>query len=115
MNKKINFLLKFGTIFILVAGFALYGLYKAEVFREGPEIAVNEPRDGQTVKNSFVEISGTAKNISSISIDGRPIFTDEKGFFKENLLLAKGYNIIEVQAVDKFGKKIKKIIRVVLK
>lgn len=115
MNKKINFLLKFGTIFILVAGFALYGLYKAEVFREGPEIAVNEPRDGQTVKNSFVEISGTAKNISSISIDGRPIFTDEKGFFRENLLLAKGYNIIEVQAADKFGKKIKKIIRVVLK
>lgn len=115
MDKKINFLLKFGAILILVAGFASYGLYKAEVFREGPEITVNKPQDGQTLKNSLVEISGSARNISSISLDGRPIFIDEKGFFKENLLLAKGYNIIEVQAVDKFGKKVKKTIKVVLK
>ncbi len=115
MRKTVRLFLTAGVIFVLIAVFAIYGFYRAREFMAGPEVALNEPRDGQLFKNSFVRVSGEAKNIASISLDGNRIFIDEKGLFKENLLLARGYNIIEVRAVDKFGKEVKKIRRVVVK
>ncbi|NOY35633.1 MAG: hypothetical protein GXP44_01785 [bacterium] len=115
MGKITQLFLKIGVIFALIAVFSLYGFYKARGFLAGPEVALNEPKDGQLLKNSFVKVSGEAKNIASIFLDGNRIFVNEKGFFEENLLLARGYNIIEVRAVDKFGKEVKKIREVVVR
>lgn len=107
--------LRIAIIFFLIVTFAAYGLYKARDFLTGPKITIESPKDGQTVSSSYLEVRGTAKNISSIRMNGRQIFVDESGIFKENLLLAMGYNIIEVSAEDKFGREVKENRKVVLK
>ncbi len=40
---------------------------------------------------------------------------DEKGNFKEEILLSSGYNAITIKASDKFGRNTEKIIEVIYK
>jgi hypothetical protein len=109
MNKK------YLIILIPVIIFLFYGLYRARNFLIGPKIVIESPSHGQIVASSDLEIKGVAKNVSLLYFNGRQIFTDQNGNFKENLLLARGYNIIEVSATDKFGRKKKERREIVLK
>ena len=104
-----------GIVLILIFLFVVYGLIKAENFLLGPRITIESPKNGQVFTASNVEVSGQASNISLFYLNGRQIFTDEGGNFKESLLLARGYNIIEVEAKDKFNREIKEIRELVLK
>jgi len=115
MNNKVQSFLKIGVIVCLIAGFAFYGLYKAKNFLGGPQITLKEPQNGQVFQGSYIKVAGQAKNIASIFLNGKSIFIDETGLFNENLLLARGYNIMEVKVVDKFGRIIKEQREVVLK
>jgi len=104
-----------GIIGILLVIFMLFGLYKAKDFLVGPKIVIESPIDGQAVSNSYLEIRGAAKNVSLLYLNGRQIFTDQNGNFKENLLLARGYNILQIEAKDKFNREVKIKREVVLK
>jgi hypothetical protein len=100
--NKINIKL---VLIISVAVFlAGYFLYQARGYLLGPRITIESPQPAEAIHESYFEVKGRALNISSLSLNGRQIFTDERGFFSEGLLLAKGYNIIELTATDKFGR-----------
>lgn len=98
----------------MVAFLAGYFLYQARGYLFGPKITLDNPLAGEVIHDSYLEVKGQALNISSLSLNGRQIFTDENGNFKEGLLLAKGYNIIELTATDKFGRVKKEKREVVL-
>ena len=115
MRIKIQTFFKIGAILIFVLIFTVYGLYKARGFLAGPKIKINEPENGQVFQNSLISVNGKAENVALIYLNGRQIFTDENGLFKESLLLAKGYGIITIEAKDKFGRIIKKTREVALK
>lgn len=104
-----------GIVLILIFLFVVYGLFRAENFLLGPKIVIETPKNGQVFTTSAIEIEGWVKNISLFYLNGRQIFTDKEGNFKESLLLARGYNIIEVRAKDKFNREIKEIRELVLK
>lgn len=106
---------KIGIIIVLVVVFFFYAFFKAQTFLTGPKIEIEFPKNGEVVQNSDLEIAGTAKNISLLYLNGRQIFVDNQSRFKENLLLAKGYNIIEISAKDKFSREIKELREIVLK
>lgn len=100
--NKINIKL---VLIVLVVGFlGIYFLYQAKGYLFGPKIALDSPAAGEVIHNSYLKIKGQALNVSSLSLNGRQIFTDESGFFSEGLLLARGYNIIELTAIDKFSR-----------
>ena len=111
--KKTRIMTGMGMIVLLLLSFGVYGLYKASAFIGGPSIIIEYPTDGQGVKQSFIEIIGQASNLSSLFLNGRQIFTDKNGRFKGDLLLADGYNIIELSGVDKFGRKVKEKLELV--
>ncbi|RJQ32432.1 hypothetical protein C4572_00830 [Candidatus Parcubacteria bacterium] len=113
--QKTKILTSAGIIALLLFSFGAYGLYKAKAFLEGPKIIIESPRSGEGVKKSYTEITGKALNVSSVFLNGRQIFTDKDGNFKGNLLLASGYNIIEVSGMDKFGRQVKEILELVYK
>lgn len=81
-----------------------YFLYQGRGYLFGPKIVIESPQPAEVIHNSYLEVKGRALNISSLFLNGRQIFTDEAGFFNEGLLLAHGYNIIEITATDKFGR-----------
>lgn len=101
----------YGLIGIL---FVLYILFQAKNLLIGPVILVEEPKDGVTLTYEVVTIKGTAKNVSYIYLDNKQIFVDAEGHFSEKLIAPPGYSIIELSAQDKFGRKTKKIIRIIL-
>lgn len=111
--KKTKILTGVGIIIFLLLSFGVYGLYKAKAFLAGPSIIIEYPSNGQKVEGSFTEIIGKTSNLSALFLNGRQIFTDKEGRFKGDLLLADGYNIIEMSGADKFGRKVKEKLELV--
>ena len=102
------------TIFLMILFFAGYFAYQARGYFNGSEITVYEPRDGDIVLSSDVAVKGRVKNTSKIFMNGRDIFADENGYFSEDLLLARGYNIIQITVLDVFGREKSKRINLIL-
>lgn len=59
--------------------------------------------DNQKMTDSILEVTGIAKNAKNLSLNGREISIDQKGNFEETLALLSGYNLITIEARDKFG------------
>ena len=98
------------TIFMLIAlGILIYAYYGFRTFLSGPSIHITSPSNGITLTQPLITIEGTAENIARVELNNRQIFIDENKRFTEKLLLQKGYNIITIQAVDKFKRKIQSI------
>ncbi len=111
MNTKT--ILKILLVLAIISVIAGYAYYKSKNFVIGPEIEIISPQNGSSVNKSLLEIIGTAKNISYITLNDRPIFTNEKGEFKEKLLLFPGYNIISIKAKDNFKRKTNKTLEII--
>jgi len=92
-------------IALFAAMLVFYSAGRARDMLTGPEIAVISPTNGKLLESDLVVVSGYAKNISRLELNGQQIFVDEEesGLFEERLLLHYGYNIIEIAAKDRFG------------
>lgn len=97
---------------ILTALFA-YGAFQARDLIKGPEIAITSPQSGATVQASMVRITGEATRVSSIELNDRDIFIDQNGRFREPITLSPGYNVIKVEATDRFGRTTSNTLRLV--
>lgn len=82
---------------------ALFGIYQARFIIGGPRITIDSPANGSIVNEQLVTLSGEAKNIKTLTVNGKTMYTSESGHFSERLLLFPGYNTIVVAAQDKFG------------
>ena len=82
-----------------------YGLFEARRLLGGPSITIDSPRDGSTTASSTIVVSGTARNISFLTINDAPVYTDEAGRFFERLSPPPGYAIFSVAAIDRFGRR----------
>ena len=101
----------FGIVCLLIFG---YTLYEARFLIEGPELTIFSPKNHAVVENSLLEIRGQVKNISGLTINGRPIMITPDRLFSDKLLLAYGYNTIELKVINRFGQENRKIIEIVL-
>jgi len=94
-----------GLVVLLVIGYS--GL-KLKNFVTGPQVTIASPADGQTIRQTLVNVKGRAERISQLYLNGKKIFTDKQGNFNEPYLLASGYNLLEIIASDQFGRQITK-------
>ena len=92
-------------LILLLAFIAVYGFWQARDYLSGPKIYLESPGEGASLKESVLKISGRAWDISRITLGGYPIYTDEAGYFEEEIVLAPGVNEILLEAEDKFGHK----------
>ena len=112
-----NALSKLKIVLYSLLGLAIlsYSFFQAEKIISGPIIEIYNPQSGATYKNPLIEVNGRARNVSYLNLNDRPIFTDKDGYFKEKLLLSPGYNVIKLDATDKFKAHTEKQIEVILK
>ena len=90
---------------VIVVGGSIYLYTQLETFLGGPSITITNPqKSSSTVDSELINISGTALNVASLTLNGNSIAVDQNNSFNEVLLLAPGFNIIEVRARDRFGK-----------
>lgn len=80
-----------------------YLVFQARFLIQGPRISlVEEPASVQNER--VVTIKGYARNITKITINDRPMFTDRAGYFSEALVLENGYTIATIAATDRYGR-----------
>ena len=114
MTPEANSYIKIALGVIVLAVILSYVFVKSRDFIEGPVIIVHSPDSGETFE-SLVQITGEARHISNITLNDRKIFIDEEGLFSEQLLLFEGYNIITIEASDRFKRTVRETIELVLK
>ena len=96
-------ILKFLGVTIAILLFSTYLSFQARYLIAGPQLTLDhEPPTSNTTR--IVELTGTATNITHLWLNDRPIFTDEKGHFKEALILENGYTITTLKARDRYGR-----------
>jgi len=98
------------AFFVFIAG---YATFQAHAFVAGPTIEVSFPANGTISDVSLVTIEGNARNISFLTLNGNKIFTDESGVFSEKALLSPGYNIMKLEAQDRFGRKTSQTLQLI--
>lgn len=99
-------------IAFIIIGYAIYETWN---YFSGPAITVSSPENGLTLGEPIVEIQGIAKNAVAVFLNGQRILTDDKGGFKERLLLTEGYNIIGLKVEDKFKRTAERRLELVYK
>lgn len=103
MTKRKNLTIwAFAILIIIIIG---YAIFNSRLLIAGPQILVKSPENGSVFEDPLIEIIGTAKNTSFITLDGNPVYIDENGSFNEKLLLAPGTSIIKLDATDRFNRK----------
>ncbi len=101
-NLTLKHLLTYVSIIVGAVGVVLYISYQARFLLQGPVVTLEALESVQT--RTAVTVKGNAQNIVAITLNGRPIFTDESGNFKEALILENGYTIMTLRAEDRFGR-----------
>ncbi len=96
----------------LLGAIALYGLFEGRRLIEGPRLTIDTPKDGSATSTTGVLLSGSAYNISFLTINGLPAYVDETGRFEEALSPAPGYAIFTVAATDRFGRQISREVHI---
>ena len=99
---SLPFALKALGAVIVVCLIVAYALFQARHVLLGPQITLEDELPAM-VATSTVMVRGTAENIVSISLNGRPIFTTDEGAFEEVVILPPGYTIVTIEAVDRYG------------
>lgn len=96
-------ILKIVAIAVICIALVYYVLFQARFLIGGPQVALTDtPETVQTERQ--IVITGTASNITAIYLNGRPIVTNEQGFFSEKVVLENGYSIVRIDAADRYGR-----------
>lgn len=89
-----------------------YGLFEARKLIEGPQITIIAPVNGSATSTTGVLIEGYAQNISFLTINDAPAYTDTSGKFVELLSPPPGVTVLTVAAVDRFGRRASKSVSI---
>jgi hypothetical protein len=110
-TKKVIKIAGFSVFFILIIIFAFS---RSKDLIIGVKIKNVNINDGATMTDNIMKITGLAKNAINLSLNGREISIDQQGNFSETIALLPGYNIISLQARDKFGYEDEKNYKLIL-
>lgn len=100
-----------GVGIIGVLGFASFNM-RDLLF--GTPLTIHTAKDGDTLSEGFLPVSGKAHHARAVFINGRTVFTDRDGNFADGVILSPGYNVVEVTLRDQFGKEKVKTYHLVL-
>ena len=103
MKNSRNILIVIVFVFLV-----FYAFYQARQFLSGPRVSITSPDEGALLHSSILIVQGSARNVAEVFLEGRRVFVDENGAFREELLLAPGSSTIEIRARDKFGRTVHK-------
>lgn len=89
-----------GTLILGVCALVVYNI-RDLVF--GTPLQVVAAKDGSTLGDTFLPLSGVARHARELLINGRTVAIDRSGKFTDAIILSPGYNIVEVALLDRFG------------
>jgi len=103
LNLTLGSCIKFTGIALLLIAIVFYIHFQARNLILGPTITLSgsyEPVQHERI----IMLTGTARNIVKLTLNGREIHTDEQGAFTQPLVLENGYTVASLNARDRFGR-----------
>lgn len=100
-EKNIKWWLGTGSCLLLFVFIGIFVYAKMNFIWRGVQIVAELER---TEDSKVVTIKGTAEKAVLLTINGREIFIDQDGNFKEVVSPLPGHSVITLFAKDKFGK-----------
>lgn len=94
-----------GLLVLLVLFVVGYGFFEARKLLVGPQITIDSPLPGSATSSRAIVVTGSAHNVSFLTINDAPAFTDESGHFALTLSPPPGYTVVTVAASDRFGRR----------
>lgn len=89
---------------VLLSAVGYFG-WQARYLIIGPEVALVD--ELKTVQNDrVVTLTGEAKNVTALYLNGRAITTDQSGVFSESIVLENGYSTVSIDATDRYGRQV---------
>lgn len=92
------------VVALIVLGGFFYIYRQIGRFAAVPRLVVTGSSDGENVEGNSVEIAGFTDKDAKITINEQPIIVNDRGEFKENVLLQKGINAITISSTNRFEK-----------
>lgn len=100
-----------------------YGVFALSGFVRGPRIEIHSPEvimsEGRyfayATTSAQIEVSGRAIHAGMLFLNDAEIPQNLAGNFSESLLLAPGYNIMSLEARDRYGRISKNTIEITLR
>ncbi len=99
---------------LVIVGILGYGTFEARRLVMGPRITILAPMDGSATSSPAIVISGIAENVSFLSINDRPILTDEEGRFSERMAPPPGRAVFSVTGKDRFGRSTSRLVHITI-
>ncbi len=96
--------IRLAAIIVVALVIIIFALSRSLNYIHGPKIEIFQPINGSAVASTTVTIIGRADRINALSLNGKTVFIDELGNFKETVTLFPGVNILTLDAHDQFGR-----------
>ena len=98
--KKILKIVALSLFLIFIVTFVFF---RSKDLISGVKITDVNIVDGAKITDSVLKITGNARNAVELTLNDRVISIDQSGNFDETIILASGYNIVNIKAKDEFG------------
>ena len=99
--------------FLVLSIIGYYFWYQLSSFNAEPYLFVSNPFADEVTNDSEIIVSGETEIGIILEINGEEAFVDEEGYFKENIMLQPGKNVIIIEAVNRFDKTAKEIRNII--
>lgn len=100
-GKNIKWWVRTGSFVTLFVFILVFSYDKMSFLVKGVEIKATISHG---TNSSIISINGNAKNAIHLTLNGREIFIEKDGTFKEPIALLPGFSVVTLLAQDKFGK-----------
>lgn len=96
--------------FFLVLGYLVYQL---NFIIRSPELIILDPREAiSSIQAESVTIYGKTRGGARLTMNGRDVYVDDEGNFRETILLHEGINTFTFEVSTRFSKKNEKIMTI---
>ncbi|MCK9345298.1 MAG: hypothetical protein M0P64_04275 [Candidatus Pacebacteria bacterium] len=91
-----------------------YSYFMLDDFVRGPRLVITSPISGFSTTTPIITVSGYGVHTNNITMNGAKTPVDLEGNFGEQLILAPGYNAIQITAKDNYERSVTEKIEIVL-
>jgi hypothetical protein len=111
---RVNYftLIKRGLLGLGILGLLTYASFQMHTLFTGPEISL-ESEPPLATSDARLSLSGHAIRAQHLWVNGNQITLDVDQNFSLPLLLLPGYNVLTIEASDRFGKTTRKTLEIV--
>lgn len=110
-SRKLIIWIGTGLGITIIVGYSLFAL---KGIIQGPRIEIGTPTNWSATTTAMINIAGRVLRGNTLTLNGATSTMDLAGNFRETLLLAPGYNIMILEAKDRYRRTAQETIEMTL-